>query len=99
VLLLGVDQNDALHTGKDLLDPGRRLIFRIGAKAEPHQWFARLSHTRFARVSSVICVEESVWQGPQDTLDPFGILFLFLALAIQLSGIVDETLNPAILSL
>jgi len=26
------DQNDALHTGKDLLDPGRRLIFRIGAK-------------------------------------------------------------------
>src|SRR6266404_4210742 len=43
MLLLRVNQNYALHAGKNLLYSRRRIVLWVGTKFEPYQWLACLA--------------------------------------------------------
>src|SRR5690349_18103361 len=84
VRLARIDENNSLHAGKNLLHAGGRLVLRVRAEFESHQWIARLPQTHLARIGAVVFVQESVWQRLQDAHGAFGIFFLFPPFAVQL---------------
>src|SRR6202171_2285855 len=95
-MALTVDQQFPLHTGQHLFHMRGRSVSGVGTKLQSQQFIADPTHVPRSILSPFILVEEGVGQSPDDAQSVLGVFFLLFLSTVELLGILDQTLKPAL---